>query len=209
MKELPDAGIRERKRAAILRTIFVAAAELALEVGLEHATVDAISHRTNVSPRTFFNYFASKEDAVLGIDSHGVSEEAIDHLSKHRSDDVLHDVASLVYSVIADSAIVEESRDLRKLVVERYPRLLTRQILRVSATEDRLGPVVAEWLRTEPSFATYTVEQRLEAAQILLSVCLSAVRVAMKKWPRDTSTNPRENYTEAVNLLRTVMERVA
>lgn len=172
MKELPDAGIRERKRTATFRTIFTAAAELALEVGLEHTTVDAISDRANVSPRTFFNYFASKEDAIRGIDSHGASEETIDHLSNHRSDDVLHDVASLVYSVIADSTIVEESRDLRKLVLERYPQLLTRQILRVSATEDCLGPVVAEWLR-------------------------------------DTSTNPRENYTKAVDLLRTVMERVS
>ena len=209
VKEFSEVGIRERKRTATFRTIFTAAAELALEVGLDHATVDAISDRANVSSRTFFNYFASKEDAVLGIDSHGASEEAIDHLSKHRSDDVLHDVASLVYSVIADSTIVEESRDLRKLVLERYPQLLTRQILRVSATEDRLGPLVAEWLRTEPNFATYTVEQRLEAAQILLSVCLSAVRVAMKKWPRDTSTNPRESYTKAVDLLRTVMGSVS
>ena len=209
MKEFPEAGIRERKRAATFRTIFAAAAELALEVGLDHATVDAISSRANVSPRTFFNYFASKEDAVLGIDSHGASEKAIEHLSTHRSDDVLHDVASLVYSVIADSTIIEGSHDLRKLLLERYPHLLTRQILRVSAMEDRLGPVVADWLRSEPHFATYTVEQRLEAAQILLSVCLSAMRVAMKKWPRDNSTDPRENYTRAVDLLRTVMESVS
>jgi AcrR family transcriptional regulator len=209
MNELPGVGIRERKRAATFRTIFAAAAELALEVGLEHATVDAISDRANVSSRTFFNYFASKEDAVLGIHSDGVSEEAIEHLSAHRSDDVLHDVASLVYSVIADSTIIEESRDLRRLILEKYPQLLTRQILRVSAMEDNLSLVVADWLRTEPNFANYTVEQRREAAQILLGVCLSAMRVAMKKWPRDRSSNPRDNYTRAVDLLRTVMEGVS
>jgi AcrR family transcriptional regulator len=210
MNELRDVGIRERKRAATFRTIFTAAAELALDVGLEHATVDAISDRANVSSRTFFNYFASKEDAVLGIDSGSVSEEAIEHLSNHRTDDVLHDVASLVYSVIADSSItIDDARDLRKLVLEKYPQLLTRQILRVSAMEDRLGLVVADWLGTEPNFANYTAEERLEAAQILLSVCLSAMRVAMKKWPRGTSSDARENYTRAVDLLRTVMERVS
>jgi len=75
--------------------------------------------------------------------------------------------------------------------------------------EDRLGLVVADWLATEPNFANYTDEQRQEAAQILLSVCLSAMRVAMKKWPRGTSSDPRENYTRAVDLLRTVMERVS
>jgi AcrR family transcriptional regulator len=209
MNEIPDAGIRERKRTATFRTIYTAAAELALEVGLERATVDAISDRANVSSRTFFNYFASKEDAVLGIDSGGVSEEAIEHLSNHRSDDVLHDVASLVYSVIADSSISDGARELRKLVLERYPQLLTRQILRVSDMEDRLGLVVAEWLSTEPNFANTGAEDRREAAQILLSVCLAAMRVAMKKWPRDTSGDPHENYTRAVDLLRTVMERVS
>ncbi|MHC5797793.1 TetR/AcrR family transcriptional regulator [Lacisediminihabitans sp. FW035] len=208
MNEIVEVGIRERKRAATFRTIYAAAAELALEIGLEHATVDAISDRANVSSRTFFNYFASKEDAVLGIDSGEVSEEAIEHLSNHRSDDVLHDVASLVYSVVADSTI-DDSRDLRRMVLEKYPQLLTRQIMRVSAMEDRLGLVVGEWLSTEPNFASYTPEERQEAAQILLSVCLSAMRVAMKKWPRGTSGDPRENYTRAVDLLRTVMERVS
>ncbi|MET4703654.1 helix-turn-helix domain-containing protein [Frigoribacterium sp. UYMn621] len=209
MNEIADGGIRERKRAATFRTIYAAAAELALEVGLEHATVDAISDRANVSSRTFFNYFASKEDAVLGIDSGEVSEEAIAHLSDNRTDDVLHDVASLVYSVIVDSTIVDESGDLRRRVLEKYPQLLTRQIMRVSAMEDRLGLVVGDWLSTEPKFASCTPEERLEAAQILLSVCLAAMRVAMKKWPRDTSTDPHENYTRAVDLLRTVLERVS
>jgi len=31
----------------------------------------------------------------------------------------------------------------------------------------------------------------------------------MKKWPRDTPTNPREDDTKAVDLLRTVMGNVS
>jgi len=99
--------------------------------------------------------------------------------------------------------------NVRKRVLERYPQLLTRQILRVASMEDRLGLVVADWLGSTAGFADDSVEERQEAAQILLSVCLAAMRVAMKKWPRDTSGDPRENYTRAVDLLRTVMERVS
>ena len=159
-----------------------------------------MSDRANVSSRTFFNFFALKQAAVLDIDPGGMSEEAIEHLSHHRSDHVLHDVASHVSSVIVDSTIIEEVRDLPKLELERYPQLLNRQ-MPVSAMEDRLGPVLADWLRTEPSFSTHTGEQLEEAAQIPLSVCLSAMRVAMKNRPHDISSDPHENYTGAVDLL--------
>src|SRR3954470_14712623 len=60
-------GLRERKRRATRAQLERAAVLLVQEVGLEHATVDAICAAVPVSPRTFFNYFESKEDAVLGV----------------------------------------------------------------------------------------------------------------------------------------------
>jgi len=59
-------GLRERKKRETARAIEVAAVELAAELGLAEVTVDAISLRADVTSRTFFNYYASKEDAVLG-----------------------------------------------------------------------------------------------------------------------------------------------
>lgn len=47
--------------------------------------------------------------------------------------------------------------------------------------EDRLGLVAADWPRSESSCANYTAGERQEAAQLLLSACLAAMRVAMKK----------------------------
>ncbi len=59
-------GLRERKKRETARAIEVAAVELAAELGLADVTVEAISMRADVTSRTFFNYYASKEDAVLG-----------------------------------------------------------------------------------------------------------------------------------------------
>lgn len=61
-----ELGLRERKRLATRRAIQLAAVELASERGFDRVTIDEISHAANVSPRTFFNYFPSKESAVIG-----------------------------------------------------------------------------------------------------------------------------------------------
>lgn len=56
---------RERKKAATRQALHEAALRLALASGLENVTVEDIAEQARVSRRTFSNYFANKEDAVL------------------------------------------------------------------------------------------------------------------------------------------------
>lgn len=208
-----EPGLRERKRTATFTAIHEAAAGLALEGGLEHATVHAISERANVSSRTFFNYFSSKEDAILGINITELDEEAITALT--RTDDLLHDVAALVFTVM--SGHNHAHNGLRRTVLEKYPQLILRQIARVTDLEDRLSVIVAGWLATAPNFDTETAEEQQESARLLLSVCLTAMRFAMKNFTHnpavdpavDPAADPQKNYTRAVDLLRTAMAKVS
>lgn len=62
--QTPSLGLRERKRIDTRRRIAAAALDLTLELGLDGATVEAISAEAGISPRTFFNYFESKEAAL-------------------------------------------------------------------------------------------------------------------------------------------------
>lgn len=55
---------RERARQAKRRAIAAAAVRLALDRGLEAVSIEAISRAADISPRTFFNYFSAKEDAL-------------------------------------------------------------------------------------------------------------------------------------------------
>ncbi|MGR6921458.1 TetR/AcrR family transcriptional regulator [[Actinomadura] parvosata] len=55
---------RDRRRAEKQQAIRRAAVRIALDQGVEAATVEAISAAADISPRTFFNYFASKEEAL-------------------------------------------------------------------------------------------------------------------------------------------------
>jgi AcrR family transcriptional regulator len=61
-----DLGLRERKKLKTRRTICEAAARLFMEQGVEATTVEQICEAAEISPSTFFRYFASKEAAAFG-----------------------------------------------------------------------------------------------------------------------------------------------
>lgn len=61
-------SLRERKKLATRRLLQRTALELVARQGYANVTVEDIAEAAEISPRTFFNYFPSKEAALFGFD---------------------------------------------------------------------------------------------------------------------------------------------
>ncbi|GAB3397696.1 TetR/AcrR family transcriptional regulator [Schumannella luteola] len=174
-------GLRERKRRATRRAILLAAAQLVKERGLEGATVDEISRLADVSPRTFFNYFASKEEAVSGELPSLPAAEHIQTFVAARGlllDDLAELVVASVDATLADREVVL----LRRELVKVSPQLVAQRMTGMREYELELAGVVAQRLAAQHPETFADAEAAFLRARLLVFSASGALRHAWIAW---------------------------
>ena len=135
-------GLRERKRAATRASITAIARSLTSEHGLSGYTVEEVCERAGISRRTFFNYFPSKEDAIIGHVDDDFPEEFVSRFiaggagspAGTISPSLLSDLVKLSLELSERmSSSEEETRQLIG-VIQKEPQLMLRII---GASEER------------------------------------------------------------------------
>jgi AcrR family transcriptional regulator len=189
-------GLRDRKRAQTWIRIETAAVDLVLRDGFEATTVDAISERADISPRTFFNYFESKDAAVLGVRPHQADEEVLAELLAIAGD--LDPVAAVVHLVMATMGVAESvdvGLHARRLeIFRRHPQIVGGQFAQLNARKDRMAEYATRLLsrRTPPGDGTGPGRDAHAQGDIVLAMCASAVRFAVLHWATKTDSTGHE-----------------
>ncbi|MEV7405901.1 helix-turn-helix domain-containing protein [Streptomyces sp. NPDC091267] len=99
---VPEPSLRERKRARTRRALIDAAAELFARQGYDETTVAEIAAAAEIGTRTFFGYFASKED-LLFPDSDARARATIEAIANRDPAEGPVDVLLRALDAIAES----------------------------------------------------------------------------------------------------------
>lgn len=203
MSSTTELGLRERKRLATRRAIQLAALELVQERGMQGVTVDEISARADVSPRTFFNYFATKEQAVQGDPPHAPAQEHVDRFVAGGSGDLLDDVGQMVVQVWQEAEPDVEIALLRHRVVKANPELIGQRVAASRVFEEELVAIVGRRLaHDDPTAGAEDVARR---ARLITLVSIATMRSAWQAWaggnPADLGPLVTRSFAELRQLL--------
>ena len=142
--------LRERKKQRTRDALLRAAVELFTTRGYEQTTVDDIAEAVDVSQRTFFRYFAGKEEAALALQQLAVAR-FVEAVRERPADEA--PLAALRQAVLEGwdtlheiiEAVVPVELYLRMYrVIESTPVLLAAHLRRNEETEDTIARVLAE-----------------------------------------------------------------
>ena len=139
-------GLRERKKQRTRADLADAADRLFAARGFDDVTIDEIAEAADVSPRTFYRYFASKEDLVLGgmDEAHGAFRA---HLATRPDDEPVIDSIRSAFVALAADMSRDPARSLRQgALIRTTPSLVLRRVQRQAALEAQLAPVLADRL---------------------------------------------------------------
>lgn len=176
-----EGGLRERRRQETRNEICRAAVDLVLARGLANVTVEEIAEAADVSPRTFFNYFPTKKDALVSGPP-PLSPASLERFAAGDDAGLLDGLRTLLldYSRTAQT----RRREMRRMheLARAHPELIPLMRERFAAFEATIADAIAR--RTGD---TGGPEPRVIAA-----LMTALFRVAATEWMHSSADEPLE-----------------
>lgn len=176
---MPSPGLRERKKQKTRDTIIRVALDLFAEKGYEHTTIAEIAEAAEISPRTIFAYFPSKEDIVfydLPVVHEVLAQALRDRPEGATTLDVLREI-------IVCSLAPDPTHQQRRCIISSDETLQRSKRARFAPLEELMVGAIAQDLGAGPG------DIRPQVVAAALVAAFTAVS--------DPTTEPPEPYTEA------------
>ncbi|TCO54722.1 TetR family transcriptional regulator [Actinocrispum wychmicini] len=165
-----SSGLRERKKIATRAALSAAALRLALEHGPDNVRVDDIADAAGVSPRTYNNYFASREQAIVAAIT---AERALRIGAALRARPADEPLAEAVVEAVVEQYASEPAGQAFMLITSA-PALRAEYVNTVNAIEQPLAAAIAARTGSDDDLAT----------KVLAAAVSAATRIAIKHWVR-------------------------
>lgn len=171
-----DAGLgrRERKKLQTRRALQGAALRLAVAHGVGEVTVEQIADAADVSSRTFFNYFSSKEEALVGRDPDEIARLR-DSLEERLVGQPPLEALRSVLLEMADYLTEHRQEWLARLsLVRSDPPALAAHLAAWAELERALADAVARGTGTDAEQDLYP--------RLVVGAAVGAMRTAAMRW---------------------------
>jgi AcrR family transcriptional regulator len=188
--------LRERTRRAVRAEITDTALRLFAEQGFEATTVDQIASAAGISRRSFFHYFGSKEDVVMG-DLEALGLRVRDALEARPATETAWEALSEALKTLSgpDTDAVTELEIAR--MYSDAPSLRAKHLEKHLRWQELFAPDVERRLGIAPGA---TADPR---ARAIIAAALACLDIAVEAWREsDGTADPVELFDAAVAAVR-------
>jgi AcrR family transcriptional regulator len=169
-------GLRERKKEQTRQALESAALTLFAEKGFDGTTVDEIAEACDVSQRTFFRYYSTKEDVLFADGDERLEALLAEIVGRPADEQPLRAVQAGFLSTVAEYAQDRERLILRSKVFDGSSGLKSHKFERQQNWE---AEVTAALVEREARAGRTTSELRLRLVAGASMACLHA---ALHQW---------------------------
>jgi AcrR family transcriptional regulator len=175
-----SSDLRLKKKLATYHALATAARTLSIDKGPDAVTVEEIAETAGVSPRTFFNYFSCKEEAIVGSEPTMIA--ALAERVEHRPPE--EDPLTALASVLAagEHSDLAERWKLRMELTRRFPELTARHLAGAVQLERALSEAVARRLGVDPDADPYP--------RLVVAAAVATLRSTMGWWLQSDQSVP-------------------
>ena len=157
-----------------------------------------------VSPRTFFNYFGSKEGVILGGRPPMPSDVQVDAFTHATGLNLLADFLTLITSALLESEPDADLFAARRTLIMRTPELLIKETARLSEFEDQFVAIILT--RYEVQGRGIATHPELEdEARMVVALTTGVLQYVRRRWVNSQpGASTRDLLSNSIELIHRI-----